>query len=46
MNKIEIRDYLQSIYKVPVSKVNTHIQHGLLLLGYIEQETVFSYLRS
>jgi ribosomal protein L23 len=28
MNKIEIRDYLQNIYKVPVAKVHTHIQMG------------------
>ena len=28
MSKLDIRNYLQSIYKVDVYKVNTRIQHG------------------
>ena len=28
MSKLDIRNYLQGIYKVDVYKVNTRIQHG------------------
>ena len=34
MNKLEIRDYLQSIYKVPVAQVATHIQMGALQMYF------------
>ena len=37
MNKLEIRDYLQNIYKLQVAKVATHIQMGVPCLALLPQ---------